>query len=218
MADEGESPSPKQEKMERRPEINWIMTPEGRYKRITANEAKQRKAKGIIDGRVDRFKASVDVVYRKKPSSDPAHMLAKENFIKKGGTVKGIEIDGEDGQRYLCVTVNDDYSYLPLHSVPDEEGKIETYLEFYKPVIVETRSTMNYVMWYGLYALLALLVGAGVVMGLEHNGIETGLVAKAYDMNNLPTGGAAPASSEPEEEPDDGVSGWGDDEKLPDDL
>merc|ERR1711935_649884 len=148
-------------------EVHWMVTAEGRYKRISVAWAKKRKKMGILEAPEYNYKMLVDATYRTAPLFDKLLPDDDRSKIKVGQRVKGKECDGEDGIRYIqCIVKTQEdppevLCYLPMRSCKDKDDEeCQLYMERVQPSNTKKTGTFWTVMWWLMVVLAVLLVVA----------------------------------------------------------
>jgi len=188
-------------------EIHFMMTDEGRYKRIPKAEATRRKEWGFVEGKLHRYKVLADVRCRASASYEADSLelpKGKEELglAKAKRQVTGKHVEDEDGNTWVVTQIKGVeqqkpvWGYLPLKSGPEETQVI------YLDLIVPPPRVVPGWAWYTWVALvLAVLIAAlGGVYTLESKGIRTGIMPADY-FNSVASAAATPAEAAAAAEP-----------------
>lgn len=200
-------------------EVLWMVTPEGRNRRISAREAKQRREWGAIDGVDHQYKVLAPLVARGGPKYENNDLTLPEGKgkyeLKSKTYVRGKHVEGEgdeEGMTYLVVEkISNDrpyYGYFPLWN---KDNKEEKYFQFIPPEVVPDAGTPWYEWLFYLLLLLALVVVAVLYIEM-YLGISTG-VAPWYFSNATLAAGSGRAPPPPPEQSEE-MKSWEEGERA----
>jgi len=199
-------------------QVLWSVTTDGRNRRITQREAKQRREWGTVDGVDHQYKVMASVVARGGPKYEDNQLVTPEGKyeLKPKTYVRGKHVQGEgdeEGMTYLVIErISNDrpyYGYFPLFN---KDNKEEKYLQFIEPEVVPDEGTPWY-MWIVYLLLLAALVVVAVLYVEMYLGVSTG-VAPWY-FSNATLAKAPERAPPPPPGQEDELKSWEDGERGP---